>query len=49
MNQIAMQNGVTTIKRLHKAKTQIFNNDSKGELRTMKTIQINIFDNMISW
>ena len=46
MNQIATQPGITEVKRLRVAKTQIFNNRSEGELRTKKTIQINIFDIM---
>lgn len=46
MNQIATKPGITEVKRLRRAKTQIFNNRSEGELRTTKAIQVNIFDNM---
>lgn len=46
MNQIATQPGITEVKPLRRAKTQIFNNRSEGELRTIKTLQINIFNNI---
>jgi len=41
MNQIATQPGITEFKRLRTANTQIFNDPSEGELRT---IRINIFE-----
>jgi len=34
MNQIATQPDITRVKRLRKAKTQIFNNRGEGEFRT---------------